>query len=810
MSSSSLFAVTQRYRLMFNTDPATAITIAWEQLSGTGQTLYYDIVDHGTNWASYANFIAPYRSTQYLNMSNQFVKLTGLTPNTKYFFVIKDSEGTSQRFWFKTCPNVSTEPLSFISGGDSRSGQTQRINANITASKIRPHAVLFGGDLVDVPDVASYQTWLDDLQFMITSDNQIIPIVHSFGNHEAGGSGGPNILNDLFDVTPDAYYNIRFGGNLFSVYTLNGELLPGHTIVSATKRTEQTNWLATQLPTDTSIWKAAQYHRPIAPHNSSKTDGQDEFNDWAQVFYDNKVRLVMESDAHVVKLSKEVKPSSPTALLPINNAWFSTTGIEADKGITFIGEGSWGTLRPNDHDQDITDVSGSFYQFNWIIVTKCEILVRTVDTQNPTTLPEHIEGDYFSISPQLDSLLWKPAQKPTGVLRISKCNVPLASFAVASDSICQNEIVSFSDQSSNTPTTWMWNFGDGTTATTQNPMHSYTATGTYTITMTASNAAGSDTRSIQKFVTVKSLPTILASNDQAICLGENAEISVSGADSYAWSHGLGGDSVQTVSPTTNTQYIVTGTTNGCLASDTVLVSIKPNPTITASGATTICAGVSTEITAIGADNYEWNNGLPNEATNMVSPLQTTRYIVTGYVDGCFGQDSILINVNPLPIVSLANFNPDTLCLSQTPVGLPVGEPQGGQYSGPGLTGNTFSPTLAGNGLHLITYSYTDINNCENTAQRGVFVSSCLEIMENELSIFSIYPNPTSNMVLIERENPSNYSQLEIFNAEGKSIQRRNLIDNPTSIDVSQWPKGNYFFHFTNNTDHSIVKKIVVE
>ena len=50
----------------------------------------------------------------------------------------------------------------------------------------------------------------------------------------------------------------------------------------------------------------------------------------------------------------------------------------------------------------------------------------------------------------------------------------------------------FADLSSNSPTEWDWNFGDGGTSTEQHPVYQYNAEGTYTVTLTAASAAGSD------------------------------------------------------------------------------------------------------------------------------------------------------------------------------------------------------------------------------------------------------------------------------------------------------------------------------
>lgn len=62
--------------------------------------------------------------------------------------------------------------------------------------------------------------------------------------------------------------------------------------------------------------------------------------------------------------------------------------------------------------------------------------------------------------------------------------------------------VQFTDQSTNTPTSWLWDFGDGTTSTAQNPSKTYTAAGTYTVTLTATNAGGSDAETKTGYITV--------------------------------------------------------------------------------------------------------------------------------------------------------------------------------------------------------------------------------------------------------------------------------------------------------------------
>jgi PKD repeat protein len=66
--------------------------------------------------------------------------------------------------------------------------------------------------------------------------------------------------------------------------------------------------------------------------------------------------------------------------------------------------------------------------------------------------------------------------------------------------------VSFIDMSSNTPTSWYWTFGDGGTSTEQDPSYTYGEAGTYTVTLTATNPAGSDMMTKTGYITV-SCPT---------------------------------------------------------------------------------------------------------------------------------------------------------------------------------------------------------------------------------------------------------------------------------------------------------------
>jgi len=79
---------------------------------------------------------------------------------------------------------------------------------------------------------------------------------------------------------------------------------------------------------------------------------------------------------------------------------------------------------------------------------------------------------------------------------------PVAEFTVSTTNGLTPLTVQFTDASTEVPTVWNWSFGDGGTSTTQNPGHTYTAAGTFTVGLTARNAYGSDTETRTDLVTV--------------------------------------------------------------------------------------------------------------------------------------------------------------------------------------------------------------------------------------------------------------------------------------------------------------------
>jgi PKD repeat protein len=80
-----------------------------------------------------------------------------------------------------------------------------------------------------------------------------------------------------------------------------------------------------------------------------------------------------------------------------------------------------------------------------------------------------------------------------GVFRITNSGTPpVVSFSFSPPNPTTGQSVQFTDTSTYSPTSWLWSFGDGGTSTAQNPAHAYAAAGTFTVSLTATNAAGSN------------------------------------------------------------------------------------------------------------------------------------------------------------------------------------------------------------------------------------------------------------------------------------------------------------------------------
>ncbi|MDP4266007.1 MAG: SBBP repeat-containing protein [Bacteroidota bacterium] len=162
---------------------------------------------------------------------------------------------------------------------------------------------------------------------------------------------------------------------------------------------------------------------------------------------------------------------------------------------------------------------------------------------------------------------------------------------------------------------------------------------------------------IAKLGSGKTTCMVNAGPDKTINSGYPVSLTATGGNVYSWSTGAKTASIN-VNPTSSATYTVTGTTNGCSASDNVVVKVNPPIIASAGPDLTICYLDTPRITATGGKFYHWSTGSRMQSI-VVNPTTTTTYIVT--VTSATGQTakaSVKVTVNAATV----NIGPDrTVC-----------------------------------------------------------------------------------------------------------------------------------------------------
>ncbi|HIA35768.1 MAG TPA: T9SS type B sorting domain-containing protein, partial [Flavobacteriales bacterium] len=170
--------------------------------------------------------------------------------------------------------------------------------------------------------------------------------------------------------------------------------------------------------------------------------------------------------------------------------------------------------------------------------------------------------------------------------------------------------------------------------------------------------------------------------------------------------------------------------NGCTASDSVNISDTSNMSASITSLTLSSCGGACDGSAIVTPSgstmpyiYNWVDSLGvsiGETDSLADSLCAGLYRVI-VTSNSFCMRSVPANTTtPLPEVSFSGLT-SPHCSGDTLEAL-IGIPTGGTFSGAGINGNFFDPALAGIGIHLIKYVYTDGNNCTDSSIQTVEVN----------------------------------------------------------------------------------------
>ncbi|KXX70829.1 PKD domain-containing protein [Flammeovirga sp. SJP92] len=417
-----------------------------------------------------------------------------------------------------------------------------------------------------------------------------------------------------------------------------------------------------------------------------------------------------------------------------------------------------------------------------------------------------------------------------------------ANFTASATEVNLGTEIQFTDASTDA-TSWSWNFGDENTSTDQNPSHTYATTGTFTVTLTASDGSSSDTKEMK--ITVNpiaggTLPVASFSADKT-AVKENETITFTDAstDATSWSWNFGDDNTSTDQNPTHA-YTTAGTYTVTLTAtnengddvetkaDYITVTEDETPAdvvadFTASK-TEITLGEAVQFTdaSSNATSWSWNFGDDNTSTDQ-SPSHTYASAGTFTVTLTASNDNssatktmdIVVNsdvVNPMPVASF------TVDITEGKVNETItftdASTDATSWSwdfGDGSSSDVQNPThtYASAGIYTVALTVSNENGTDTSSQQDLITITA----EDPTSItidgveIKVYPNPASSEVNVVSADVVNVT---IFTATGQLIQSIDKTTASIKIPVEGWSSGLYLFKMTTKNGSQYTTKVQVK
>lgn len=257
--------------------------------------------------------------------------------------------------------------------------------------------------------------------------------------------------------------------------------------------------------------------------------------------------------------------------------------------------------------------------------------------------------------------------------------------------------------------------------------------------------------------------------------------------------------------------------NGDSALTTATITQAPVITVSATATpTAYCIGGCSHlnISATGGTpgyTYLWMPGNLTSPTLNVCPAETTTYTCTVEDSNlCSRTAMLIVTVNALPSVTVSAA--DTITDINMNTDLLRGTPTGGIFSGTGVSGTNFDPSMAGLGTWTVSYTYSDENGCTNTASLDITVNMFTDISMNgtEESDLEVYPNPSSGIFTIHLKKRTVETKICVYDALGKCLFEKVFTKNDKGkIDLTFLPKGLYSLEIEADR-HNLIKKLVLQ
>ncbi|MDI9319307.1 MAG: DNRLRE domain-containing protein [Phycisphaerales bacterium] len=452
-----------------------------------------------------------------------------------------------------------------------------------------------------------------------------------------------------------------------------------------------------------------------------------------------------------------------------NEGWIErVTGSWTELGVT------WNT-QPTTTTTNRAAIGVSSSRFGWntnVDVTTLVNDIKTSGVNNGFMLRLNTEGIYrrvtFASSDNTDSTLW-----PELVITYTVCASATADFKDTAISCYQYQFTDLSSSADTGIATWNWDFGDGTTSTAQNPLHTFPGYGPYSVRLIATDSNGC-IHTMIKSVNIKYTHFANAGFDVTLCLTNGLAATLlngKGGVNYSWTPATGlsaptSASTSAVVSVPTTYYLNVIDSFGCIDNDTVKVGLFQKPNIVAAPKNIMaCLDETIKLSVSGAKTYAWfpPSGLDSStiATPTVKVIGNIKYIVQGTdANGCIGYDTVTIGLKKQLNVTV---NPKTIygCLGDEI-----------QLNATGATYYKWYPPI---GLNSDTIANPEhiIDSTQTYVLRGYSVTTCDDY---DTVFIGRYPSP----------NVDAYSMENVIHCRGNGIRL-----NVTGASRYEWSPAEY-------------------
>lgn len=330
-----------------------------------------------------------------------------------------------------------------------------------------------------------------------------------------------------------------------------------------------------------------------------------------------------------------------------------------------------------------------------------------------------------------------------------------------------------------------------------------TSSGTYSVQVTSNGCSNTSNPITITVNPTPAAPIINASGPTTFCQGSNVTLTTNSTTGVTWtvSNGSLFPVTSLIVQSTQSSIYATVTQNGCTSAPSLPISttVLPIGTPTFTQIQPICAGESFILPNTSNNGY-LGTWLPALNNNL-----TTTYTFTPSAGQCANNQTMSVIINNLPQVVLAPFS--NICDTIVSFQLTGGSPSGGVFSGPSVSNNIFNPSV-GMGTYPITYTFSDINGCASNSLQNLTVISCddVSIDENKVQTINIYPNPTSELLIIASSIQFNNVDYIVRDISSRIVKKGKLIGDLNSIDLENLQSGSYFLLINNLDSFKFIKK----